>query len=108
MLLQGGVSYDNLINNNPMGNGGGTGGSSGFGQSMGNGGMVQGGSAPGMWGEIKKEVDARKAGISNALQNYATGAQNVAMAANSFRTNFNPQTMPIQPLQTNLYNYLTR
>nr|DAY81786.1 MAG TPA: hypothetical protein [Caudoviricetes sp.] len=108
MMLQGGVSYDNLMNNNPLGSMGGSSGSGGAGQSLGNGGMVQGGNAPGIWGEIKKEVDARKAGVSNALQNYATGMQNIASSANSFRTNFNPQTMPIAPLQTNLYNYLTR
>ncbi len=55
MMLQGGISYDNLINNNPLGSIGGASGSGGVGQSLGNGGMVQGGSAPGFWGEIKKK-----------------------------------------------------
>ena len=103
-MLEGGISYDKLMNNNPLGNIGSSSGSDGTGQPLGNGGMVQGSNI----GEVNKEFDAKKAGVSNALQNYATGIQNIANSANSFGTNFNPQTMPIAPLQTNLYNYLTR
>lgn len=109
MLLQGGVNYDNILSNGggaSMGSGGNNAGS-----SLGSGGMVQGGNAPGIWGEIKKEVDARKAGLSNALENYADNTGNIALAANSFRSNFMPtmaQITPLQQTQSNLYNYLVR
>lgn len=128
MLLQGGVKYNDILNNNAGGVSQGA-GSSGFsnslsggvsmsgsssngaGSSLGSGGMVQGGNAPGIWGEIKKEVDARKAGLSNALENYADNTGNIALAANSFRSNFMPsmaQIAPLQQTQSNLYNYLVR
>ena len=121
MLLQGGVSYNDTLNKNPISSGNSLQGgvsydslfnnNSGAGQSMGSGGMVQGGNAPGFFGEIKKEVDARKAGITNAMANYANNLGKIDLAANSFRTTFNPSMTPIQnvqPLQSNLYNYLVR
>lgn len=99
-MLQGGISYNDILKN-----GSSMGGGSNSGQSMGSGGMVQGGEAPGIWGQIKKEVDSRKAGIANALADNANRENEIFQGWANYRANFNPQNMQInsvQPIQASV------